>query len=268
MTEAPDLSFIPVENPTPKLLTRDQVDHYNEHGYVRPLKIFDDAEVVRNREYFDSLLSQIEAAHEGRDSYSVNGFHRYCRGLYDLTRHPVILDYVEDILGPNFLAWGTHYFCKLPHDEKKVPWHQDASYWPFNMSRTVTVWLAIDDVDEENAAMQFVPGTHRMGPLEWKNASGPAVLYQEIQEVESYGKPVSDTLKAGEISLHADMLAHGSLPNHSSRRRCGLTIRYCPPEVKRTTEDWTNEAVQCRGEDPYGHWNYVERPEDDIVPAP
>lgn len=42
----------------------------------------------------------------------------------------------------------------------------DATYWPFQTSRTCTVWLAIDDADEENAAMQFVSGSHRAA-LPW-----------------------------------------------------------------------------------------------------
>ena len=46
---------------------------------------------------------------------------------------------VEDIVGPNIIAWGTHFFCKMPNDPKVVPWHQDASYWPLTPSKTVTV---------------------------------------------------------------------------------------------------------------------------------
>jgi ectoine hydroxylase-related dioxygenase (phytanoyl-CoA dioxygenase family) len=47
-----------------------------------------------------------------------------------------------------------------------VPWHQDASFWKLSPARTVTVWLAIDDADEENAAMRFIPGTHDKGEIE------------------------------------------------------------------------------------------------------
>jgi len=53
--------------------------------------------------------------------------------------------------GPDVIAWGSHFFCKQPHDPRKVAWHQDASYWPLTPARTVTVWLAIDDADIANA---------------------------------------------------------------------------------------------------------------------
>ena len=53
------------------------------------------------------------------------------------------------------IAWGSHFFCKMPGDGKRVSWHQDASYWPLTPSKAVTVWLAIDDADAENACMRL-----------------------------------------------------------------------------------------------------------------
>ena len=226
-----DLSFAPVANPLPKRLTQTQIAHYNEHGYVKPLPIFSPTKADQNRAYFDHLLAEMRQMKDGRDgNYAINAYHVCCEGLWDLVTHPAILDHVEDILGPNIVAWGSHFFSKQPRDPKHVPWHQDASYWPFTPARTVTVWLAIDDADENNAAMPFLPGTHTLGPLEWKQIDKAAVLGQEIVGAETFGPPVFDTLRAGEMSLHADMLAHGSTPNPSDRRRCGLTIRYCPPD--------------------------------------
>lgn len=261
-----DLSFINVVNPAPKRLTTAQIVHYNTEGYIRPLRVFDAAGAAANRAYFDNMMAQIQAMNDGRDQYAINGYHTRCQAIYDIVINPFILDCIEDLIGPNIVAWGTHFFCKLPHDPKKVPWHQDASYWPFDRSRTVTVWLAIDDADEDNAAMQFIPGTHRMGHLQWKNAVGPAVLNQEIVGAEQFGQPVFDSLKAGEMSLHADMLAHGSEPNVSARRRCGLTIRYCPPEVRALT-DWNKNSIICRGHDPSGNWGHQLRPiGEDLAP--
>jgi non-heme Fe2+,alpha-ketoglutarate-dependent halogenase len=78
--------------------------------------------------------------------------------------------------------------------------------------------------------------------------------------------PVDETravdlvLKAGEFSIHHGHLIHGSNPNRSSRRRCGLTIRYVPPHVKPVRENSLKEpwpAVLVRGEDRdrnFGEW--------------
>lgn len=265
--EERDLSFAPVVNPSPKRLTAAQIDHYNAQGYIRPLPIFDQGDVLKNRQYFDSLLANQNAMRDGRDSYAIRGYQIRCGGIWDLATHPLILDYIEDLIGPDIICWGTHFFCKLPHDPKAVPWHQDASYWPLTPARTVTVWLAIDDADVENAAMQFIPRTHTLGPLDWKDTDKPAVLHQEIVDIAQYGQPVADELKAGEMSLHADMLAHGSTPNPSDRRRCGLTMRYCPPSVRALNPEWASQSILCRGSDPSGEWANVPRPDgDDLSP--
>jgi len=259
--EERDLLFKPVINSDPRVLTSSQIDSYNENGYIMPIDIYDSNEATCNREYFDMLLRKMSELKDGRDTYAINGYHTRCRGIWDIVTNPRILNYVEDLMGPNVVAWGTHFFCKQPLDPKHVPWHQDASYWPFTPARTVTVWLAIDDADSDNAAMQFIPGTHKLGPLDWKETNRPAVLNQEIANIDSLGDPVWDELRAGQISLHADMLAHGSTSNPSNRRRCGLTIRYCPPDVTSLDKSWSSQSVICRGEDSTRTWANTPRPD-------
>ncbi|MEI6083528.1 MAG: phytanoyl-CoA dioxygenase family protein [Verrucomicrobiota bacterium] len=265
-----DLTFAPVNNPRPNRLTADQVAFYNEHGYVMPFAVYDSLLAERNRAYFDYLLAELRAHNDGRDAYAINSFHTRCKGIYEMVTHPAILDLVEDLVGPNVIAWGTHFFCKMPGDPKHVHWHQDASYWPLTPARTVTVWLAIDDADVENACMHFLPGTHRRGHLKYKKPETPGVLDQEITNIDQYGKPVADILKAGQISLHADMLAHGSGPNQSQRRRCGLTIRYCPPSVEPVQRDWGQNAILCRGQTDNPLWSFPPKPcgEDLAGPKP
>lgn len=264
-----DLAFKPVANPAPRVLTAEQIERYNRDGYLMPFPIYNAAGAARNRAYFDRLLAMLKAFKDGRDTYAINGYHTHCRGIWDMVMNPAILDIVEDLVGPDIVCWGTHFFCKLPHDPKSVPWHQDASYWPFTPARTITVWLAIDDTDTENACMSFLPGTHRLGHLAWKRTDKPAVLNQEIEEIGKYGRPVPVELKAGEIELHADMLAHGSPPNTSSRRRCGLTMRYCPTSVRSVNGGWRSQAILCRGRDPDAYWTPAPRPdgEDLAIPA-
>jgi non-haem Fe2+, alpha-ketoglutarate-dependent halogenase len=253
-----DLSFEPCKNLNPKTLSKKQIEDYNELGYISGLTAFEGEQADTQRSRFDRLLEEFKK--NGKNDYAINGFHSACESIYEIVMNKGILNAVEDLIGPNIVAWGTHYFTKPPHDEKKVPMHQDASYWPFTPSRTVTCWLAIDDADIENAAMQFLPKTHNVGHLDWKDSADPSVLNQEIINVEQYGKPFDNILKAGQFSLHADMLAHGSNPNTSDRRRCGLTIRYCPTHVKSLNEGWAKNSILCRGEDNTDNWVHKPRP--------
>ena len=73
-------------------------------------------------------------------------------------------------------------------------------------------------------------------------------------------------LQPGQMSIHSDKTVHGSGLNHSDIRRCGIALRYCPPVVRPTDPAWGQNAILCRGSDPYGHFNLVEkRPEGDDV---
>ena len=257
-----DLRFHPSTVENPQALTRQQVDAFNRDGYVKGLRIFSREEMAAHRAYFDALLARVLA--EGGSSYSISTAHLKYGKVYDLLTHPRIVRCVRDLLGENVAGWGSHYFCKLPRDGKVVHWHQDASYWPLTPSKTVTVWLAIDDADVENACMRFIPGSHHFGHLTYQlsEAAEDAVLNQRVENAEQFGEPVDVELKAGEISMHSDLLLHSSEANRSDRRRCGLTLRYCAADV-RAGLGWNAKGVLVSGEDPSGHWANPPRPETD-----
>ncbi|WP_339682180.1 phytanoyl-CoA dioxygenase family protein [Gimesia maris] len=257
-----DLKFYPSTTTDPQVLTSSQIEQFNQNGYLRSLPVFNEQEVQENREYFDRLLESVIAA--GGDSYSISTAHMKYGKVYDLLTHPQIVAYVKDLLGENVIAWGSHFFCKMPQDGKSVAWHQDASYWPLSPSKAVTVWLAIDDADPENANMRFIAGSHHHGHMTYRPSGSHEdnVLNQTIENAEQYGTPVDDTLQAGEISIHSDLLLHGSEANQSDRRRCGLTLRYCAADV-RAGMDWNAKGVIVSGADPSGHWLNPARPEND-----
>ena len=254
-----DLRFAPVDNLVPAALTSEQIGHFNEQGYIAPLRIFDEMEITGLREYFDDLLERTLAI--GRDSYSISSAHLEYGGVYDILCDPRIVGLVSDLLGENIVGWGSHFFCKMPGDGKAVAWHQDASYWPLTPSRTVTVWLAIDEADTTNACMRFLAGSHHHGHITWRSSTPEEhnILNQTVENAEQYGTPVDNCLKAGEISIHSDLLLHGSNANESDRRRCGLTLRYAPVEV-RAGQGWNTKGVLLRGVDYEKHWGNPQRP--------
>lgn len=257
-----DLRFHAAQNDSPTALTTDQIEAFNRDGYLRGIRIFDEPEANDLRAYFDELLANVLAA--GGDSYSISTAHLKHSRVYDLLTNEQIVNCVADLLGENVVAWGSHFFCKMPGDGKRVAWHQDASYWPLSPSKTVTVWLAVDDADSENGCMRFLAGSHHFGHLTYRESdpSEHNVLDQTVENAEQYGTPVDDVLKAGEISIHSDLLLHGSEANESDRRRCGLTLRYCAADV-RAGLDWNQKGVIVRGSDPSGHWANPPRPEVD-----
>lgn len=61
-----ELDFIPLGVPNPKVLTKEQIEHYNEFGYVAPIAVFSESEVAEIRDYFDNLLPQAMEAGWGQ----------------------------------------------------------------------------------------------------------------------------------------------------------------------------------------------------------
>ena len=246
-----------------KKLTSQQVENFNARGYISPLEGLSEDETRSSRQYFDFLMGEMKSFNDNRNSYAIMGYHNRCRGIYDLALTPRFLDYVEDLLGPSFVMWSSHYFCKEGMDKKRVPWHQDATYWPIRPTRTVTIWLAIDDVTVKNSPMRFLPKSHTKGKIDWKKATGDVALQQEITDLTMYAAPVDNILKAGEISIHTSTLVHGSEPNTSGERRCGLALRYVPSScgVKPGAESVLSNAIVCRGD--AGSWKDNDRPQTD-----
>ncbi len=257
-----DLRFHRTVNPSPSCLTNDQIEHFNRLGFVAPISIFSADEIADIRSYFDDLLDQVIAA--GGTSYSISSAHLKYGRVHDILTDQRIVDQVADLLGDNVIGWGSHFFCKLPNDGKSVAWHQDASYWPLSPSKAVTVWLAIDDADQENGCMKFIAGSHHHGHMTYRPSGSHEdnVLNQTIDDPEQYGDVVFDPLAAGSVSIHSDLLLHGSEANESPRRRCALTLRYCAADV-RAQLDWNAKGVHVRGSDPSGHWQNVPRPTAD-----
>ena len=257
-----DLRFYPSPVTDPATLSLEQVQAFNREGFLRPLRIFSTEEIAEIRQYFDRLLADVVAA--GGNSYSISTAHlRYGR-VYDLLTHPRIVAIVRDVLGENVVGWGSHFFCKMPHDGQAVAWHQDASYWPLTPTKAVTVWLAIDDADTENACMRFIRGSNHFGHLTYRPSTAEEhnILTHSVDNGEQHGHPVYDCLQAGEASVHSDLLLHASDANESDRRRCGLTLRYAAADV-RAHLGWNGKGVIVSGTDPDGHWANPPRPEND-----
>lgn len=236
----------------------DRAEYFEANGYLTDLTVLDPQRAAAVRADFDALEQR-----EGRDHCQIGlqGRHLDQRFIWELATHPTILDAIEALMGPDILVLSTHVFCKYPlQTEQFVAWHQDVTYWGLDPPYALTAWYAIDDSDVENGCMRVIPGTHAQGVLAHGKASQPGNLLSINQEVETEIDPaqaVDLELAAGQISIHHGHLIHGSNPNHSQRRRAGLTIRYCPPHVKPVEANSLGKpwpAVLARGNDPFEHF--------------
>ena len=226
---------------------------YHRQGYLAGFQIFEEDQCSRFLELYWRLRKLLPS---GMSTQEMDWWHATDNELWELCKHPKILDYVESILGPDFFLWGTQFFSKEPRDGKTTPWHQDAFYWPLSPHNAVTVWLAFSDSDEGNGAMMVVPGSHRAGKLKYRKTTQDSDVLDMVLEHGEFreSNAVPLILKAGQISLHDDNIIHGSAPNHSERLRCGLTMRYSAGEVRGDLSVWPFfKAFWVRGVDRWGH---------------
>jgi ectoine hydroxylase-related dioxygenase (phytanoyl-CoA dioxygenase family) len=241
-------------------LTEEQKEYYRKNGYLLGLpRIYSPSEMERINIELPNLLALLEP---GETSKDIREWHETSTYLYEMVMNPKIHDLVEGILGPNFYCWASSFFIKEPFSKATVGWHQDAYYWPMAPHHAVTVWLAFDDVDEENGGMKVVPGSHLHGLLKHQRSTyTDSILTLELETgTFNEADAVQFKLKAGEVSLHDDRCVHSSPANPSPRRRAGLTFRYSGTDVKNDLSVNPNfKAYMCRGVDEF-HLNPVGEP--------
>jgi len=246
-------------------LASSAVERYHQDGFLFPIPVLSPAEAggLRRR------LEAVEAEHGGALRGEIRHKpHLLFTWLADLVRHPAILDAVEDVLGPNLLAWSTSFFIKEARDPAYVSWHQDATYWGLSSPDVLTAWVAFTDATVANGAMRMVPGSHT-GELEHRDTFAPHNLLSRGQEIAvevDEARGVDVLLRAGEMSLHHVRMVHGSPANRSDDRRVGFAIRYISTHVRQIAGEG-DSALLVRGVDEYHHFAPEQPPAADLAPA-
>ena len=249
-----------------KGLSEDAVARFRQDGVYFPVPVLTAEETA----YYRGCLEAVEAKLGGplRGSMMFKT-HLAFTWVDELIRHPRILDAVEDILGPDLLAWNTHWFIKEPGDGRYVGWHQDVTYWHLEPDEAVTAWIALSPATVESGAMRMVPGTHEREVVPHTDTWRTGAMLTRGQEiaVEVDEEAAIDVeLRAGEMSLHHHKIFHASGANRAQDRRIGLAVRYIPTRVRQVAiED--DSAALVRGSDEYGHFRLEPRPERDMDPA-
>ncbi|KAK2849292.1 hypothetical protein Q5P01_009126 [Channa striata] len=217
---------------------------YNRQGYLSALPVLNETELKDARHAFSELEKEFG---EEYTQYSLHNVHLQYPWVKDLTTHPRVLEAVRAVLGPDVILLDSRFICKYPTlkpdqilenkegGESTLPyvaWHQDMRYWGIDGGPVLSVWLALDDSQKENGALQVIPGSHCSGMLPHRPATRPGNMLSVNQEIPEELVKVEETvfcpLTAGEMSIHDGFLVHGSDANTSQKRRCGFVIRYVP----------------------------------------
>ena len=208
------------------MLTQNEIEKYNEDGYLIPNFTMPEKELLEIEELHNSLIKKFPK------------FRNYCPALLlhderflKYCFNNEILNIIEQLIGKNFALWNSSFFAKPAFNGYATPWHQDGQYWPIRPLATCSVWLAIDEATSENGCLRFIKGSHKEKTLKKHklNKSKNLTLSQEILKSEYIEKNSIDLiLKRGQISLHDIYMVHGSEENESPNSRRAMTMRFMP----------------------------------------
>ena len=197
-----------------------------------------------------------------------NNLHLTFMVLDELAHNPIILDTVEDLIGPDFSLWSSVMFIKNPSTEHFVSWHQDATYMGMTSSDFLTPWIALTPSTEEMGCMAMIPRSHKQNILPHQDTFAENNILTRGQFVKNVDekKAVNLKLKPGEMSIHHGSVIHGSKPNKSKQRRIGFALQsYCLHSTKQIIGK--NIWMHIRGGKRNDHDGLqLHRPQFDMAP--
>lgn len=217
-------------------LTEEKIAFYRANGFVQLDNVLTPDELEQLRQAVDQVLyvrlgADIELSQRNPEYEKVFvqklNLWRVNEQIRQFVLHPRIAEIARRLAGVSAMRlWHDHLLAKMPGDSKASPWHQDFPYWPMNESGALSCWMALDDVNEQNGCMQFIPGSQALGALEPINLVTPQDLFGIAAE---HGAQLSDPvivpLKAGSCTFHNGLTFHYAGPNRTENpRRAMVTI--------------------------------------------
>lgn len=141
----------------------------------------------------------------------------------------------EELIGEPSSAQAPEWFNKPPGFEHPTPPHQDNFYFCLRPPNVATLWLALDQVDEENGCLRYVPGSHREGI----RSHNPTRILGFSQGIVDFGpddrvREIAVTLAPGDLVAHHGETIHRADPNQSrTRNRRAFAMVFRGKSVRR-----------------------------------
>lgn len=249
-----------------KRLGKDAQARYHEEGYLCPLDALPASEVVELRESLEAFEARAGAALGKLPGQLRAKTHLLFPWMNALARHAVILDAVEDLIGPDILVYHVTCWLKEPGDASFVSWHQDGTYFLLDPPDHVTAWIALTDSTEKSGCVTVIPRSQQVGQRHHQmNPSADNLLSngQYVSEAIDPSDAVPLILEPGQMSLHHTHLIHSSGPNLSGHRRVGIGISYIPTHVQYSGQKRVSASL-VRGTDEYRHFDPEPAPKAEM----
>ena len=205
-----------------------QLQHYHQAGFIRAIEVLSEDEVS----YFRHQLEQTMTLLGGNIS-RFDGAHEFFPWAWQLSTHPMILNCIASLIGPDIILKSTRFFYKHPNTDNFVGWHQDGYTEQEDGPYVPTIWLGLTDSFQGNGCLQLLPGSHLQVlvphpkvPDDNNLTHGGITAQANIKHVINIEMP------AGFMSLHHPLTIHGSQANISGQPRIGFSASYATSRLK------------------------------------
>ena len=178
----------------------------------------------------------------------VFGWHTavFSEALFDLITHPKVLDVLEPLIGSDIQFNGDFWVRpKLPNEKlTTLPWHQDSAYMPHTENDThLTVWLPLVDVEPENGALQFLPGSHKIGLQTYHRVPGETFAVPVLSPTSADTAIDTLAMKKGDLLVFNNLVFHRSLLNQTDTIRWSVDFRFSATGT--SLDGLWHEAIAC-----------------------
>jgi phytanoyl-CoA hydroxylase len=140
---------------------------------------------------------------------------------------PKWLQLAQTLLAGEVVPQELEWFNKPPQLGKLTPPHQDGYYFMLEPNEAITMWLALDPVNESNGCVRYVAGSHRRG----LRPHGRTEVLGFSQGITDYGEEdrkeeVPMVAEPGDLLVHHAMTVHRADGNPSQMHRRSLGLIY------------------------------------------
>jgi len=227
-------------------ITKEQKELFDKEGYLFFPSIFSKKEV-------QNLLQAVPELYEIKEEYNFRekgsnavrtnfAAHLYSAPFAKLARHPRMIQPVEDLLQEKLYMHQFKINGKMAFEGDVWQWHQDYGTW-FNddlmpSARAMNVAIFLDEVNEFNGPLLFIPGSHKRGFIKAKHdlttTSYPLwtidndLIRQLVDRAGGRkGGIVSPQGPAGSMIIFHSCLVHASSNNLSPFNRISVYLSLC-----------------------------------------
>jgi ectoine hydroxylase len=227
-------------------LTREQLDAFETDGYLFFPGLFAPDEVATLTAAVPALYARREAYNvreKGSDAVRTNfAAHLYSEPFARLARHPRMVEPVEQLFGEKLYMHQFKINGKMAFEGDVWQWHQDYGTWKNDdlmpTPRAMNVAIFLDEVNEFNGPLMFIPGSHRKGVVDARHDTATtsyplwtvdhALIAQLVQRAGGRdGGIVAPKGPAGSMLLFHSCLVHASTSNLSPWNRVSVYLSLC-----------------------------------------